>query len=224
MSTAFSDIPVILPPDRARLCTNPLATGSPADPMTMGMVVVAFCAAPVGCDAAVTMTSTFSFTSSAARPLPRAARITEVDLDVGGQREALVPGHLLASIPGERLVHFLGELPCVLDERIDDRLRVLARNLDQHHVSRLTFHQRCDLAAATAEHQISFPVAGHGAVLNGRRPFADRYGANDPPVNVSLLRVMPRPTHAARAPQVLEELLLQGAARLDEEAAVDGLV
>jgi len=100
----------------------------------------------------------------------------------------------------------------------------LARNLHQHHVSRLTLDQRCDLAVATAEHQISFPVARHGAIHGGRRAFADRHGADDPPVNVSLLRVMARPTHPARAPQVLEELLLQGATRLDEEAAVDGLV
>ena len=41
---------------------------------------------------------------------------------------------------------------------------------------------------------------------------------------VSLLRVMPRPTHAARASQVLQTLLLQGAARLDEETSIDRLV
>jgi hypothetical protein len=41
-------------------------------------------------------------------------------------------------------------------------------------------------------------------------------------VDVGLLRVMPRPAHPARASQVLEQLLLQGTTRLDEEAAVDG--
>ena len=51
--------PVILPPGRARLLTKPLPTGSPMAPMTMGIVVVAFCAARVAGVPPVTMTSTF---------------------------------------------------------------------------------------------------------------------------------------------------------------------
>ena len=34
-------------------------------------------------------------------PLPRALRIAEVHLDVGGQGESLMIGHLLAPVPGE---------------------------------------------------------------------------------------------------------------------------
>jgi hypothetical protein len=35
-------------------------------------------------------------------------------------------------------------------------------------------------------------------------------------MDIGLLRVMPRPTHAARSSQMLQQLPLQGAARLNE--------
>jgi hypothetical protein len=100
----------------------------------------------------------------------------------------------------------------------------LAGYLDEHEVARLSLHQRGDLAVVRPEHQIAFPVTWHSAVLDRCRAFADRHGIDDLAVDVGLLRVMPRSTHAARAPQVLEQLLLQRATRLDEETAVDGLV
>ena len=67
MSTATSDSPVMFPPGRAKLATNPLPTGSVAEPMTIGMVNVACCAAWLACVPAVTIRSTFSLTSSSAR-------------------------------------------------------------------------------------------------------------------------------------------------------------
>src|SRR5439155_4047807 len=60
--------PVMFPPGRARLATNPLPTGSPALAMTMGMVLVARWAAGIAGVAPATMTSTFICTSSSARP------------------------------------------------------------------------------------------------------------------------------------------------------------
>ena len=47
MSTETFESPVMLPPGRARLLTKPLPTGSLAPPKTIGIVVVAFCAALV---------------------------------------------------------------------------------------------------------------------------------------------------------------------------------
>ena len=38
--------------------------------------------------------------------LPRAPRVTEEDLDVGIQTEALMIRHFLAPVPGQRLVEF----------------------------------------------------------------------------------------------------------------------
>ena len=107
---------------------------------------------------------------------------------------------------------------------VDDRLRVLGGKLDEHEVARLPLHQRRNLAVVGAEQQIAFPVTRHSAILDRCRAFADRHGAQDLAMVVGLLRVMPRPTHAARASQVLQKLLLQGAARLDEETSIDRLV
>ena len=66
-----------------QLFTNPLPTGSPVVAMTMGIAVVAFCAAPIAADASATIMSTFDCTNSAARPgkrsgLPSAKRGSSV--------------------------------------------------------------------------------------------------------------------------------------------------
>src|SRR5262245_51155979 len=59
--------PVTLAPGRARLCTRPVATASPAIATMIGMVVVAAFAARAPGEPCVRMTSTFRRTSSAAR-------------------------------------------------------------------------------------------------------------------------------------------------------------
>jgi hypothetical protein len=64
----MTDSPVMFPPGRARLATRPVATGSTTTAMTMGIVPVASLAARIAGTAAVTMTSVFRRTSSAARP------------------------------------------------------------------------------------------------------------------------------------------------------------
>ena len=59
--------PVTFRPGRPRLVTSPRVTGSPAPTMTMGIVVVACLAARAAGAPPVTITSTLSRTSSAAR-------------------------------------------------------------------------------------------------------------------------------------------------------------
>ena len=59
-------------------------------------------------------------------PLPGTARITEVDLDVGGNREALVGMHLFALIPGQGASQLLRQLADVLGKRSNNSRRVLA--------------------------------------------------------------------------------------------------
>ena len=61
------DVPVTLPPGRARLATSPLPTGSPTLTMTIGIVRVACMAATTFCAAGATMMSTLRRTRSAAR-------------------------------------------------------------------------------------------------------------------------------------------------------------
>ena len=133
-------------------------------------------------------------------------------------------GHLGSTIPGQRFVEFLRQLASVLDECIDDRLGILAGDLHQHHVARLTFDEGRNLAAPAAAQQITFPVTGYRAVFNCGRAFADRHRVADSAVIVRLQRVMARTAHGSRAPQVLKQLLLQCTTGLDEEAAIDGLV
>src|SRR4030095_7301172 len=54
-------------------------------------------------------------------------------------------------------------------------------------------------------------------------PLADRDGVGDSAVLVRLLSVMARTAHYSGAPQMLHQFLLQSAAGLDEEAAIDRL-
>ncbi len=58
--------------------------------------------------------------------------IAEVDLDVSRQGEALVAGHLCASIPCQRFVELLRQRAGVLDQRFDNRLGFFAGNLEEH--------------------------------------------------------------------------------------------
>jgi hypothetical protein len=115
-----------------------------------------------------------------------------------------VVGHLLASIPRQRLVELLRQLARIVDQRADDRLSVLGAYFHEHEVPRLSLDERGDLAVVAAEQQVSLPVTRHRTIFGGRRPLADRHRAEDLPTDDSLLRVMPRPTHAARASQVLQ--------------------
>ena len=63
--------PVTFPPGRAKLVTNPAPTGSLTLAKTIGIVLVVFLAARAGSVEFVTITSTLSWTSSAARSASR---------------------------------------------------------------------------------------------------------------------------------------------------------
>src|SRR6185369_2040550 len=94
-------------------------------------------------------------------------------------------------------VELLRQFASVLDQCADNRLRVFAFELHQHYVSRLALNQRCDLAAATAEDQVPFPVTRHRPILDRCRSLADRNGVSNLPVDGSFLCVLTRATHAA---------------------------
>ncbi len=88
----------------------------------------------------------------------------------------------------------------------------------------MTLHQGGDLAAVTADQQVTLPVTGHRTVLNRGRPLADRYRAGNAAVGIRLLRMTTPAAHHPGTPQMLQQLFLQGPAGLDEEASVDRLV
>ena len=92
--------------------------------------------------------------------MPGVLRITEVDLDVGRQCEALVVGHLFTPIPSQRLVEFLRQLASVFDQRVYDRTGIFSGDLYQHHVAGMTFDEGRNLAAIGSSQQVTFPVTG----------------------------------------------------------------
>lgn len=142
--------------------------------------------------------------------------VAEVDLNIRGQGELLVGMHLGAPVPGQRLVELLWQFAGMLDERVDDRLRVFAIELHQHHVARLTLDQGCNLAVAATKDQITFPMSRHSSVFNARRTFTVRDCIGDLAMDCGLLRVVPGAAHSASTSEVFQQFLLQGATRLNE--------
>ena len=100
----------------------------------------------------------------------------EPRLDLGGQGQALMIGELFSSIPGQRSVKFTGQPLRLFDQRRDDAFSILVRDLDQHHVARMTFDKRCDIAVPGTADQVALPMARHGAIFNGCGSFADGHG------------------------------------------------
>ena len=79
--------------------------------------------------------------------LPRALRITEVDLHAGGQREVFVVRHLASSVPGKRQSQFFGELADVRGERLAHGHCVLAVEFHEHGEAREALNERRDASA-----------------------------------------------------------------------------
>ncbi len=73
--------------------------------------------------------------------LPRAARIAEVNIDVGRQCKPLVVGKLFAAIPGQRFIQFTRQLLRLFDQGRYDTECILVGNLDQHDIARMTFNE-----------------------------------------------------------------------------------
>ena len=82
----------------------------------------------------------------------------------------------------------VGQLLGLLDQRVDDGLRVAARDLGEHHVPGLPFDQRDDVAVLRAAQQVAFPMAGDRSILDAGRPLADGDGIRDASSSVGLGR------------------------------------
>ena len=80
--------------------------------------------------------------------------------------EALVLGEFAAAVPGQRFVELSRQLVGMLYESVDDCLGVFSGDPDQHHVTRMTFNQGCDLAVVATYDQVTFPVTWHRTLLN----------------------------------------------------------
>ncbi|KWT66536.1 hypothetical protein APV28_4422 [Comamonas testosteroni] len=89
------------------------------------------------------------------------------------------------------MLEFLWQFASMLNERVDDCLRVFAIELHQHHVSRLTLDQGRNLAVATSKDQIAFPMPRHSSVFNAHLTLTDRDGVGDLAMDGRLQRVVP---------------------------------
>jgi hypothetical protein len=122
--------------------------------------------------------------------LPWAAGIAEIRGDVGGNGEPLVSRHLRAPIPGEGFIEVLGKLLRVFDERVNYRFTVLAVNLDEHDIARMSLDKRGNPTVTTAAQEVALLVPRNRAVFNSSGTFVGRNRIPDTAVILSLLRVM----------------------------------
>jgi hypothetical protein len=97
--------------------------------------------------------------------------IAEINLHFGGNGEALVVSHFLAAVPGA--AQFRRQSAHVFSGRGDQRGRVFAGDLEKQHKARMALDERRDVRVVRSTEKVSFPVAGHSAVLDLGRPFAD---------------------------------------------------
>ena len=59
----------------------------------------------------------------------------------------------------------------LLDQCVDDRFRVFAIHLGEHHEACLPLNEGRYLAVVAAEHQVAFPVPWHGTIFSGRTKY-----------------------------------------------------
>ena len=88
----------------------------------------------------------------------------------------------------------------------------------------MSLNQRDDIAVVRSTDEVALPVARHSAILDRRRPFADRHCIHDLAVHAPFFRCMARAPEEALRSQISHQLLLQHAPRLHIKASIDGLV
>lgn len=81
------------------------------------------------------------------------------------RRELGVQGHLFAVVPGDRVAHLLGQLQDPAAEGGDDLVRgAPVGQRHEHHVAARPFDEGGHCGVAGADHQVAFPMAGHGPI------------------------------------------------------------
>src|SRR6516164_2569650 len=131
--------------------------------------------------------------------------------------------HLFALIPSQGASQLLRQLVDVLGKRSNNSRRVLAGDLDEHREAGIALDEGGDVRIVRSGKKVSFPMPRHSAILNLGGPLADGDHIED--MSLSTLRVVALGvTHPPRSTQLCRQLLLQHAAGLDEEAAIDRFV
>src|SRR5262249_28181392 len=88
----------------------------------------------------------------------------------------------------------------------------------------MAFYQCRNVAVLSADQQITFPMTGNRAIFRFRGSFADGDSVDDLTARLSAGAGMARVAHAPFRPQVVHQLFFQHSPRLNEQAAIDGLV
>src|ERR1700688_443135 len=131
--------------------------------------------------------------------------------------------HLFALIPSQGASQLLRRLADVLGERSNNSRRVLAGDLDEHREAGVALDEGGDVRVVRSGKKVSFPMPRHGAILNLGGPLANGDHIED--TSLSTLRIVALgATHPPCSTQMCRQLLLQDAAGLDEEAAIDRFV
>src|SRR5215469_14006288 len=131
--------------------------------------------------------------------------------------------NLFALIPRQGASQLLRQLADVLGKLSNNSRRVLAGNPDEHRKARIALDESGYVRVVRSGKKVAFPMPWHGAILNLGRPLADGDHIEDMPL--STLRVVAvGATHPPRSTQMRRQLLLQHAAGLDEDTAIDRFV
>ena len=159
----------------------------------------------------------------AAASLPRAVRITEVNLDARVGAQLCMPGHLFALVVRQRMAHGFGNAAQLGRKAFQCRCGRGVGQLGQYHQARASLNQHAHgRPVASALDEVAFPVAR-------KRPIVGLGRANMNAQHIGQLTsavFTPRARYALalRSAQAGDQVLAQLPAGHGVDAVVDGLV
>jgi hypothetical protein len=147
-----------------------------------------------------------------------------VDLHARIHGELGVLGHFSAVVPGEGAAQLLGQpRDGVGQGRPHASSGEPVREWERQHGAAVALDQGPDRAGPLAEHQLAFPMPGHGPVGRLSGSLADMQGAAELPTSLRQ-PLAPWVAHRPTGAQTALQLTAQRTAALDEQRQVDGLV
>mgnify|MGYP001558738883 CR=1 FL=1 len=141
--------------------------------------------------------------------LPRAVRISKIDLDSRFLGKQFVLGHLAAPVIREGTLEVPGKALHCPSKRLSDGHGIMGGERYEEEIARHPFHE-CAKGAVrglAAHDEIAFPVARNGTICNLGRPFRHRNRiGNTAPFGMGMLSVLPE---CALLPQAHDELFFE---------------
>lgn len=97
--------------------------------------------------------------------LPWAAGITEIYVNLVGDRKPPVRRKLKPSVPCQRFHEIVRQLLHLVYKSGDNRGSAFILDFHQHEVTRVPFNKRCNVTASCSRYQIAFPMPGNSSIL-----------------------------------------------------------